>query len=164
MTRQEFLDEINDFSDLLNFCCDHGLYYMEDVTDDIAACLAEDLRDYAREYSWTEIRDWLNGIEDGGSWYRRDGSFDYVCIDDDFEEWKREVMLEADEIGTFEEEDEECEPEPEQGQLRLEQDEDLFSAPSADWMPCAGEIQEAAYQYREAAIMADAAIREIRPW
>lgn len=153
MTRQEFLDNIEDFSDLLNFCSEYGLYTMEDVIDNVSECVSEDLREYAYEFSWTEIRDWLNGIEDGGSWYRRDGCFDYCCIDDCFDEWKGYVLQDADEDGVFddeEEEEEEDEPEEEEG---------LFFVPSDVWLPCAGEIQDAAFRYREAAQQADAAIR-----
>lgn len=111
MTRQEFINDVTSFDELLDFCYENDC----DVCEDIVSSETMD------EYIWDEIRDWdgswedladaLNGISQGYDWYRRDGSLDYVYMDDrDFDSYKQDVLDWADNWeGIFDEE------EPDQG-------------------------------------------------
>ena len=107
MTANEFLENVNDYYDLKDFCSEVGCEYCDDIVDDDT--LDEDveyaLAEYRRDYNWREIRDVLNGIPTGYDWYRCDGSFDYVGLDDsDFEDSKDEVYEWALNNGYFDDE------------------------------------------------------------
>lgn len=61
-----------------------------------------DLEDYGR-VDWQNLRDWLNDIPEGYEMYRRECSFEYYGVDDDFSYYKEEVGDYADRYGYFEE-------------------------------------------------------------
>ena len=112
MTANEFLENVNDYYDLKDFCSEIGCEYCDDIVDDDT--LDEDveyaLGEYRRDYSWREIRDLLNDIPTGYDWYRCDGSFDYVGLDDsDFEDSKDKVYEWALNNGYFDDEADEDE-------------------------------------------------------
>lgn len=100
MTRAEFLDNINDFYDLAQFCSDEGLSIMEDVYSDDARdeYIDDDLTEIARNYTWREMRDYLQNIPTGSDWWVRDDWGDWCSIDNDFAQWKNDVLEEADDI------------------------------------------------------------------
>lgn len=72
MTRNEFLDNVNDWYELIEFCNDMGCSYCDDVyseesmNDDIN----ERLADWACEYTWQELLSKLDDIPSG---------YDYCC-------------------------------------------------------------------------------------
>lgn len=110
MTRQEWIDDITDFSDLINFCEENG--YQDDTARsifcdyDLDSWVEDDIRDC--DYGWRSLRDSLSDIPDGYDWYRRDGFFDYVGLtQDDFDDWKSDVLSELDDDDFFEDEEEE---------------------------------------------------------
>lgn len=73
MTRQEFIDSVNSFYDLICFCQDECIY---DLLDDIydADYLNEIIIDSIREMrDWEQVRDFVNGIPAGCEYYREDG-------------------------------------------------------------------------------------------
>lgn len=110
MTRQEWIDSIEDFSDLISFCIDSG--YQEDKADhiisdyDLDRYVEDDLRNC--DYGWQSIRDYLANIPQGYDWYLCDGYFDYTGLtSDDFEDWKSDVLSELDDDDYFDEDEEE---------------------------------------------------------
>lgn len=120
MTRQEFIDSVNSFYDLIDFCNDERCYLCEDVIDDdqLDECVEEDIAEYGR--GWRGLRDWLADIPTGYEYYRRDGAFDYVWLDDqDFENYKQDVLEWADEANVFEEEEKDEEDDEELADARM---------------------------------------------
>lgn len=112
MTIAEFEETIVSWYDLLPFCSESGCPECDDIIygDDLASRVESDLVEDTRYYTWTDIRSMLNEIEDGHEFYRHDGSFDYVCVDDDFETYKRYVLEWCMDNEYFDEEEEEDEP------------------------------------------------------
>lgn len=113
MTRRDFIDCVNDFYDLIEFCNDNGCEICEDLYDDDSYddAIEEDIRDSIGDYSWRDFRDYLQSLPTGYDWYRRDGSFDYVGVDHDFEEYKADVLRWADEEEVWDEDEEDEEEE-----------------------------------------------------
>lgn len=94
MTRDEFLDGINYFSELIDFCQEYGCDYCDDALDEDARDeeIKYELEEYGSDYSWQDIRDYLYDIPTGYDYYRRNGIFDYEGLDDtDFESYKDDV-------------------------------------------------------------------------
>ena len=115
MTRQEFLDSIESFSDLINFCNENDIYqaYTQNIYDneDYDMEICRRISEYSNNDSWEEIRDWLDNLPCG---------CDYYEFDDDWCEWKglededlhervHELAQELDEDGFFDDEVEEQE-------------------------------------------------------
>ena len=115
MTRQEFLDSIESFSDLINFCNENDGYqaYTQNIYDneDYDMEICRRISEYSNENRWEEIRDWLDNLPYG---------CDYYEYDDDWSEWKglededlhervHELAQELDEDGFFDDEVEEQE-------------------------------------------------------
>ena len=125
MTQAEWEDRIEDWYDLRSWCLENGCFEdeMYDIIDDyeLNDSINEDINNF--DGDWMSLRDNLDDISTGYTIYRRDGSFDYVPLDDrDFRDKKEEVLDYLVEIGYFdpeeeeatEEDDEEIEPfEPE---------------------------------------------------
>lgn len=95
MTRNEFLDNVNDWYELIEFCNDMGCSYCDDVyseesmNEDINECLA----DWACEYTWQELLSKLDDIPSGYDYYRCDDYGDWEGLDDsDFDEYKDDIL------------------------------------------------------------------------
>ena len=107
MVRDDFLEEIEDYSDLINFCNDNGIYdVLGDVCDDSEFCylVDEDIRDSTRYDHWTDVRDWLNQLptDSESGYYRRNGRLEYEELTArDFENDKRYILALAEEQGLF---------------------------------------------------------------
>ena len=93
MTRSYFLDCVTDWSELIELCREYDCDICEDIIDD------DELNEYVdsdisnTDYGWRSIRDFLADIPTGYDYYRCDGSFDYVGLDDsDFEDYKSRVL------------------------------------------------------------------------
>lgn len=120
MTRQEFIDSIDNYSELKEFCYDNDCNILEDVYDEEARdeMVNEWLVDWARNDSWKELRDRLDNINDDYYWYRYDDCYDeWVGLNDyeDFDNYKNEVLEWADEYGCWDDpEDEEEETIPDE--------------------------------------------------
>lgn len=109
MTRQEFIDDILDMSDLYNFCAntrgyDHVIedIYAEDALDDF---VNNEVINYT---DWRDLYNFLDDIPTGYDWYRIDCYGDITGIDDsEFEDIKSDLLDELDSDEWFEEEEEE---------------------------------------------------------
>ena len=115
MTRQEFIETINDFYDLREFCDENRLCACEnimsdDTLDEEINYRLENYRDYFS--NWREARDFLSDIDTSYYWY----DMDFNGIDYDFDEYKERALEEGDDDGIWddEEEDEEEEEEAEE--------------------------------------------------
>ena len=92
MTRNDFLNNVTEWWELLDFCSDEGCYICEDIidSDQLDEYVEEDIRD--TNYSWRDIRDSLSEIPTGYGYYRMNGSFDYDGMDEnDFDSYKDDV-------------------------------------------------------------------------
>lgn len=109
MTRQEFIDDILDMSDLYNFCANNRGYdhviediYAEDALDDF---VNNEVINYT---DWRDLYNFLEDIPTGYDWYRIDCYGDITGIDDsEFEDIKSDLLDELDSDEWFEEEEEE---------------------------------------------------------
>lgn len=114
MTRREF-DEIDCFYDLQEACEENRIDYMDNFMDQdsMDSQLCESIRDATNHLTWDEIRDNLSCIDGcGEGWYRKDSEWEYVYVDNDFDEVKDEVREIFEQLGLFEDdEDDEIEPE-----------------------------------------------------
>lgn len=111
LTRSYFLDYVTDWDELIEMCRDEECNICDDIIDD------DQLDEYVESdiegtnYSWRDIRDFLQSIPTGYNYYRCDGAFDYVAIDDSyFEDYKNQVLEWMDDGGYWEHEDEDYDP------------------------------------------------------
>lgn len=105
MTRQEFLDEITDWGDLLNWCSDHRCYICENIYDDEQRdyYIDDQLVDMARINSWQDLRDELNNLDTNNYyWSNEDG--DWRGVDDEFDDYRDDVLNWAEENGEIDDE------------------------------------------------------------
>lgn len=130
MTRQEFVDEVCSWSDLIDFCSDNRLDFTDDIYDEGGRddYVNEGLVDMARENTWDELWSILDRIPTGYEYYRYDyGDWDGLT-DDDFYDLKQEVEEYCARNGYFddeeEEEPEETEDEPEEEDEEPEEEEE----------------------------------------
>lgn len=118
MTRRDFLDNITTWWELIDFCRDEECDICDDIVDEDGRDeeVEEDLADNIRNTSWKDILHWLNDIPTGGEYYRRDGMFDYVEMDNygDFDEYKDEVLEWMDDGNYWDDDEEEDEDEGEE--------------------------------------------------
>ncbi len=123
MTRDEFIEEVTTFWDLVSFCNENSLeHIVEDIRDgeDYDEYLNENFVDLIRCEGWREARDGMCNIDnDGYDWYRVDDyDGEWYSLDDDYDlgEYKDMVLDEMDDADAWDEpedEDEECEYEQE---------------------------------------------------
>lgn len=111
MTRQDFIDNINYWSELLDFCSDEDCdvcedIYSEDARDD---CIDEELVDMARNNNWRDMYNILDSIPDGYDYYRQDNYGGWVGVDDEFDDYKDQVLEWMDDGGYWDDDDEEDE-------------------------------------------------------
>ncbi len=109
MTRNEFLEDVTSFGDLKDFCYNEDCNLLEDVYDEEGRddYINECLMDWARDDTWQELYDRLNGIPTGYNWYRYDEYGDWCGLDDeDFEEYKNDVLEWADDNGVWDDDEE----------------------------------------------------------
>ena len=122
MTRSYFLDCVTEWGELIELCREYDCDICEDIIDD------DELNEYVdsdvsnTDYGWRSIRDFLADVPTGYDYYRCDGSFDYVGLDDsDFEDYKSRVLDWMDEDDLWEPEEGEDEDED------FDPDYDFFS-------------------------------------
>ncbi len=94
MTRQEFIDEITTWDELLDFCYEEDCTVCVDIISNTALHdrINEDLWDAVGERGWEDVRDLLDDIDLRFDYYRIDGRLSYMPADDDFDGYKDEVM------------------------------------------------------------------------
>lgn len=116
MTRQEFIDNVTTWSELLDFCYNEDIYFCEDVyTEDAKDDYFNDmLVDMARDAgSWRELYDRLEEIPTGYDYYIRDDYGDFEGADDDDFDSRYEDVLEYMDDNEYWDDDEEEEVEEE---------------------------------------------------
>ncbi len=114
MTRNYFLDYIDEFDGLKDLCREHDCDICDGIIDSrqFDEYVDDDISEALPYHNWQEIRDMLNGIPYGYDYYRVDGSFDYSGLDSyDFESYKQEVLEWMDENGLWDYEADEEEDE-----------------------------------------------------
>lgn len=117
MTRSYFLDNVTEWSELIELCRDHDCNICEDIIDEdqLDEYVDYDIRN--SDYGWWEIRDYLSNISTSYSYYRCDGTFDYTGLDDaDFEDYKARVLewMDDNDLWDDEEDEEDFDDEPEE--------------------------------------------------
>lgn len=112
MTRNEFIESITDWWELKEFCSDNDCCVCEDVIseDEYDDNVSDDISDEVRNYGWTEIRDFLYDLPSGYDYYRINGTFNYDGLNqNDFEDYKEDVLEWGDDCGIWDEEEPEGE-------------------------------------------------------
>ena len=117
MTRREFINDVQYWSDLLDFCSDEGCDYCEDVysSDQWNDWIDDNMYDWARNNGWREILRILQDYDEltGYDYYRKDEYGDWYGLDDnDFESYKNDVLEYMDDNDYWDEEEEEKPPAP----------------------------------------------------
>lgn len=116
MTRQEFIDTVDNFDSLMDFARESEFefddIYTEEAYDD---CINEELSNTGGH--WTDIRDWLNSLPTDGYFYTHDYNGDWEGRNEyDIEDLKNDFLDWADNRGDIfepeEEEEEEENPSP----------------------------------------------------
>ena len=146
MTRQEFIDDVTTWGELLNFCSDEDCDLCEDIVDwdYVDDYVNDSLVDWARDNDWRSLLGILNNVDDnsGYDYYRYD-DYEYVPVDDDrnlFEEYKDSVLEWMDDNDYWPDGDEDEEEEEETGTWApsysapqpAEEPEDLDPIPDED--------------------------------
>ncbi len=109
MTKTDFLDDIDTWSRLMDFCDEENCDICEDVydKDEVDSKIDEDIIEELRYTPWQNIRDNLNNIPEGSEYYYRQDSLDYSALDDiGFDNYKDRVVDWMDENESWDEEDE----------------------------------------------------------
>jgi len=106
MTRQEFIEEVTSFGDLIMVCQDHGIDICDDIYD--ADYLNEIILDLARtSRSWLNLRDLVQDIPTDSLYYREDGYGGYEDADYCFDDYKEDVLQHMDSYAEWDERDDE---------------------------------------------------------
>lgn len=126
MTRNEFLEDVNDWESLIDFAAEIECDVCDDLVlgESLSGRVSDDFNDYAYDYDWTDIRRWLMDIREGYDCYNREGSFEYSALDDeDFDGYKSDVLSFADRYNYWDEE-EDPDDEEEDEDYDVEEDEE----------------------------------------
>ena len=137
MTRDEFIEDVTTWSELLSFCSDEG-YETDDIytSEDRDDYIDEDLVEMARNDSWRDVLSTLRDLEDddGFEYYRRDDWNGWVGLsdgDDEFDSYKENVLEWMDDNGYWpgdeEDDDEEDEYDDEEEAPPVDDEDDEFS-------------------------------------
>lgn len=109
MTRAEFIEDINSFYDLIDFCRDYECSYCDDIYDEDARdeAINEELMDWARDNDWQQLYILLDNIPTGYEYYHyTDGEW-YGLDDGDIDDWKDDVLEWGDDNEIWEDDEEE---------------------------------------------------------
>lgn len=115
MTRDEFLEQVDCWDALLEFDRDNGYGYFDNIisNDEMYERVEGQISEALAHLSWTEIRDYLDGISDEYNFYRDcsdDEWFGFYGVDDEFDECLEEFVNYMDDNGYWDaEEDDEHE-------------------------------------------------------
>lgn len=116
MTREWFVENINEWTELKDFCNDYGCSYCDNIYDsyDRDSYIDEMLTDLASDAgSWQDLRDTLRDIPCGGDYYIRDTYGEWLDADYLFDDYKNDVIEWADSAEVWEEDDDDNEPKTE---------------------------------------------------
>lgn len=110
MTRQEFIDNVTEWSELIDFCSDNDLGECEDVmsSDDMNDYIENNISDYVYDSGWRSVVETLSSIDTGYDYYHHDGGLDFTYLDDDdFRRYKDSVLDSMDDSGYWDDEEDE---------------------------------------------------------
>lgn len=129
MTRQDFIDNVTTWSQLLRVCYDYDCDVCEDIIDDeqYDDYIEEDISN--RECDWSDLRDCLNDIPSNNYYYyHRNGWLDYEGLNDgsDFRAYKDRVLEWMDDLENWDddEEDEDDGDDDDEEEEEIEPDEE----------------------------------------
>jgi len=114
MTRQDFIEEVSNFSELIDFCAETGCSELEEVYDEYTyyEIINEDIVQWARDGDWKSLYNILDSLPDGYDYYTCEYGEWTGLGWDEFHDYKENVLLWADRNEAFDEEEEpETEPE-----------------------------------------------------
>ena len=110
MLRQDFIDDITTWGELIDFCNDEDCDICEDIYSEDARDEDIDrnsLVEWARGNSWQDLLNILRDIPTGSDYYYCDDYGDWYEADDNmFEDRKRDVLEWMDDGGYWDDEDE----------------------------------------------------------
>lgn len=110
MTRTQFIEEVNCWSELIGFCYDYECSYCDDVYDEDRKddYFDSELVEYARNAdSWQDMLNYLQDIPTGGDYYIKDDYDDWrEADDDDFCNYKDDILEWGDNGDVWDEEEE----------------------------------------------------------
>ena len=135
MTRNEFLENVTTWYELLEFCSDNGCRICDHIIsdDDRDNEIDNDIEDAIRNDRWYDIKGYLEEIPTGYSYYCRNSTFDYDGMDDgDFDEYKNDVLDWADQDGDVWDEDPEESGDYDVFAEQPNNDEDVEPAPEEE--------------------------------
>lgn len=107
MRRQDFIDDVTTWSELISFCYDEDCDVCEDIYSEDARDedIDNNLTDWARNHSWQELYDILDAIPCGADYYYRDDWGDWHEVSDDmFDDRKQDVIDWMDDGGYWDDE------------------------------------------------------------
>lgn len=111
MTRNEFIDEVTTWGELIEFCYEKNLDCCEDVYTETQKddWFNEEVVNYARSaQGWRDVLSWIEDIPCDGEYYIRDEYDDWREADeDDFDEYKDSVIETGDQYGIWDDDIEE---------------------------------------------------------
>lgn len=110
MTRQEFVDDVTTWSELIDFCSDECIDFCENVyyEDSYDDCINEELEDLVREEGWRDILSWLDNLPRGYDYYIKDEYGEWSGADDyTFDRYKADVLEYMDDNDEWEDDEEE---------------------------------------------------------
>lgn len=111
MTRNQFIEEVNCWSELLGFCYDYDCGYCEDVYNEDSKndYFDSELVEYARNAEdWQDMLEYLQNIPTGGDYYIKDDYDEWrEADDDDFDNYKDAVLEWGDNDEVWDEEEDE---------------------------------------------------------
>lgn len=149
MTRQNFIDDITTWYDLINFCSDEGLDDCDDIYDEDEKDSTVDARLYDKVYynreSWQDVLSFLSDVPDNqAEYYVYNGDYDDFreATDRDFDERKSNVLELMDANAYWDEEEAEEEEYVHQGSENIAEEEpsepvdfsEIFSAVDTDFV------------------------------
>lgn len=119
MTREQWMESIDDIDDLMAFCYHEDCPVLDDVvySDEAMDDYINEFQlvDWAQNNTWYQLKDLLSNLPGGENWYKKDEYGDWLYIDAyDLLDFIEGVADWCEENGYFDEEEEEepAEPEP----------------------------------------------------
>lgn len=149
MTRQEFIDEVNDWQELIDFCNREGIDYCDDVYDfgSYSSKIEDEIQERLAWDGWEAIRDWLYDLPCGCEYYVNSDNGWFEADNSYFEDTKQDVLNFMDDDDRWDEDEEEEQTE----EFVDNDDEDSFffeediSLPSL-FLSCSDEIRKVEYE------------------
>lgn len=115
MTRQEFIEDVTTWSELIDFCYNEGIDYCDDVYSEESynERIDERVRDYINDDGWRSVLGWLEDLPLNYDYYIEDDYGEWRgADDDDFDSYKDDVLEYMDDNDEWDEDEDEEEEAP----------------------------------------------------